>query len=116
MDAIIEGSASSAFEALAPFYDSYTDGYEYEAWMANVEAVALRHGLRGKRLLDIGCGTGKSFMPLLWRGYEVTACDVSPSMVDRARRLSRGTGARLIVADARELPRFGIFDLVTSMD
>jgi len=49
----------AAYEALAPFYDAYTHSYDHERWLANLEAVAIGLGLRGRRLLDVACGTGK---------------------------------------------------------
>jgi predicted TPR repeat methyltransferase len=67
-------------------------------------------------LLDVGCGTGKSFMPLLRRGWRVSACDISPAMVERARETAEGSGAEVIVADARDLPELGRFDLAVSLD
>src|SRR3954464_3195819 len=105
----------AAYELLAPFYDSYTREYGHEAFLANIESIALAHGLRGNRLLDVGCGTGKSFLPMLARGYEVTGCDLSPAMVERARVAAHGAGG-VRVAAARALPVLGRFDLVTSLD
>ena len=78
-------------------------------------AEAGAHGLRGDRLLDVACGTGKSFIPMLERGWEVTACDISPAMVEMARA-KVGDAAELSVADMRELPVFGEFDLVWCLD
>jgi SAM-dependent methyltransferase len=111
----VEDPTLAAYELLAPFYDSYTREYGHEKWLANLESIALAHGLRGNRVLDVGCGTGKSFLPLLARGYEVTGCDISPAMVERARAASAGC-AEVLVADARDLPVLGRFDLVTSLD
>src|SRR5262249_6156918 len=74
-----------------------------------------RHGLRGKRLLDVGCGTGKSFLPMLKRGWDVTGCDISASMVELART-KVGDAALLSVEDMRELPTLGEFDLVWCLD
>ena len=108
--------ARAAYEAFAPFYDAYTRSYDYDRWLANLEAIALGAGLRGRRLLDVGCGTGKSFMPMLARGYEVVACDISPAMVGRARRRSGLADADVLVADMRDLPRLGTFDLATCLD
>src|SRR3954454_8057339 len=105
----------AAYDLLAPFYDSYTRTYGHERWLTNLESIAIDHGLRGSRLLDLGCGTGKSFMPMLERGYEVTGCDLSPAMVERAREAAGGR-ADVLVADARDLPLLGRFDLVTSLD
>src|SRR3954447_13003998 len=112
----IEDPTFAAYELLAPFYDRYTHDYDHAHWLANIEDIARGHGLTGRRLLDVGCGTGKSFMPMLARGYEVTACDVSPEMVDRALARAAGSDARVEVADLRDLPLLGRFDLVTCID
>ncbi len=108
-------SAEQAYEAIAPVYDDFTAHYDYELWLGNLLPKLRRHGLNGHRLLDVGCGTGKSFLPMLERGWEVTACDVSPSMLELARA-KVGDSARLSVADMRELPEFGEFDLVWCLD
>src|SRR5262249_31479542 len=79
------------------------------------ERLAREHGLAGRRVLDVGCGTGASFLPLLRAGYEVTACDLSPAMARRAREKAGGR-ATVHVADVRRLPRWGAFDLITFLD
>ncbi len=110
-------SALPAYEVLAPFYDRYTADFEHEVVLEQLETLALEHGLRGRRVLDVGCGTGKSFLPLLVRGYDVTACDISPRMVERARRkLGKTDAGRVVVADMRALPWRRAFDLVTCLD
>lgn len=109
-------AALNAYEAMAPTYDAFTAGYEHDRWLARIVALAARHGLSGRRVLDVGCGTGKSAEPLVRRGYTLTACDVSPSMAAIAtRRL--GANADVLVADMRDLPdSLGRFDLVTCLD
>src|SRR3954453_12141681 len=92
----VDDPARAAYELLAPFYDSYTREYGHERWLANLEAIATAHGLRGNRLLDVGCGTGKSFLPMIERGYEVTGCDISPAMVERAREAAGGAAAGVV--------------------
>jgi len=103
--------AERAFEAMAPLYDDFTAHHEYEFWTEQLLAVLEREGLQGDRLLDVGCGTGKSFLPMLPRGWQVVGCDISPAMLDQARR-KVDDAVRLEIADMRELPRFGEFDLV----
>jgi SAM-dependent methyltransferase len=107
--------AEGAYEALAPVYDVFTAHHDYELWLGNILPIARRHGLSGRRLLDVGCGTGKSFLPMLERGWEVTACDISPSMLELARAKAGGS-VDLSVADMRELPVYGEFDLVWCLD
>jgi SAM-dependent methyltransferase len=116
MSTISPDPSLAAYEALAPFYDRYTHGQGHEAWLGCIERIAIGHGLLGSRLLDVACGTGKSFLPLLRRGYDVTACDISPSMVEIAAEAADGSDARVLVADARDLPLLGRFDLVTSIN
>lgn len=107
--------ARRAYDAMAELYDAWTADYDYERWLERLEALAHEHGLRGRRLLDVACGTGRSFAPMLARGYEVTACDLSPRMLARAaERL--GTAGRAVLADMRALPDLGPFDLVTCLD
>jgi SAM-dependent methyltransferase len=108
--------ALEAYDGLAPHYDDFTAGYAYERWLDGLEALALEHGLRGTRLLDVACGTGKSFLPMVERGYEVTACDLSPGMVARASEKAPPGRAEVLVADMRDLPVLGEFDLLTCLD
>lgn len=110
-----ERGAERAYEAIAPVYDDFTAHHDYELWLGNMLPELRRHGLRGSRLLDVACGTGKSFLPMLGRGWDVVACDVSPAMVEVARA-KVGDAAELSVADMRDLPVFGEFDLVWTLD
>jgi SAM-dependent methyltransferase len=107
--------ARTAYDALAEHYDLFTAGHDYDAWTSSLEALAVKHGLVGSRLLDVACGTGKSFLPMLDRGYEVTACDVSEQMLRVAQAKAHGS-VRLEACDMRQLPTLGQFDLVFCLD
>lgn len=104
----------TGYETFAPFYDAFTAGSDYELWTSHQLELARRHGLTGSRALDVACGTGKSFVPLLERGFEVTATDISPAML--AEAACKSPGVPLVQADVRALPRLGAFDLVTCFD
>jgi predicted TPR repeat methyltransferase len=103
--------ARQAYETFAPFYDDFVAGHGYDQWTRMLLDAARGAGLHGHRLLDIACGTGESFIAMLDRGFEVTACDISRSMIAIARDKSRER-ATLLEHDMRELPRLGEFDLV----
>ena len=118
MSTYLEPSTSpteSLYDALASAYDLMTAAYDHARWLDAIERLAHDQGLSGRRVLDVACGTGKSFLPLLERGYEVTACDVSPAMAAIAHAKAAGRAA-VYVADMRELPVFGRFDLITCLD
>lgn len=108
-------SALETYEAFASFYDAFTAEYDYASWLGDVDAWARSHEVPGHDLLDAACGTGNSFLPMLERGYRVTACDISPAMVARAQRKARGR-ATVVVADLRALPWQSRFDLATCVD
>lgn len=99
------------WDAFSPFYDDFTGHFDYVAWTQTLEALACEHGVSGTRLLDIACGTGKSFQPLLDGGYDVVGCDISQRMLEVAERRCGGR-ARLLHRDMRRLEVLGAFDLV----
>ena len=106
-----------AYEALAAVYNDFTHANDYEMWLGGALLPELRkHGLReGGRALDVGCGTGRAFRPLLRRGWKVRGCDLSPAMLERAAQ-EGGADVALQVADMRNLPHLGDFDLVLSLN
>jgi SAM-dependent methyltransferase len=107
--------ALATYEAMAPVYDDFTAHHDYEGWLADLVKVLDAHGLGGRRLLDVACGTGKSFLPMLPRGWQVRGCDLSPAMLAGAAAKA-GESVELSVADMRQLPRLGTFDLVWALD
>jgi len=75
-----------------------------ESWDANTHyhRFLLRHMPPGcDHALEVGCGTGKLACALATRAKRVTAIDLSPEMISRARRRAAAHGnIELIVADA----------------
>jgi len=102
----------AAYEALAPIYNDFNHRNDYEMWLGEVLLPELeKRGLRKGRALDVACGTGRAFAPLLRRGWQVRGCDLSPAMLEIARR-EAGEEVELSLADMRELPVYGEFELV----
>jgi SAM-dependent methyltransferase len=103
--------ALTAYEAFAPFYNEFNYRNDYEMWLGRVLLSELeKHGLKKGRVLDVACGTGRAFDPLLQRGWKIHGCDLSPAMLDVAREEAGGQ-VELSVADMRALPAFGRFEL-----
>jgi phosphatidylethanolamine/phosphatidyl-N-methylethanolamine N-methyltransferase len=77
----------------------------------SVELLELQSG---ERVLIIGAGTGAD-LPYFPEGVEITAVDITPAMVERtqarARELGRPVDARVMDAQALELPALS-FDAV----
>ncbi|HEV7524939.1 MAG TPA: class I SAM-dependent methyltransferase [Acidimicrobiia bacterium] len=82
-----------------------------------VGAAALAHfgDLEGKRLLDMGCGSGEYSLFFAQRGAQVTAIDLSDvgieALGEECRRLGL-TSVRPLVGDAFGIAEHGPFDAV----
>jgi magnesium-protoporphyrin O-methyltransferase len=75
--------------------------------------------LRGRRLLDAGCGTGALAVEAARRGAQVVAIDLSPTLIGLAReRLPRDLGSGSIELKVGDMldPALGRFDHVVAMD
>jgi ubiquinone/menaquinone biosynthesis C-methylase UbiE len=57
----------------------------------------------GSRVLDVGCGGGRTTVALDERGYDVVGFDVSSAMVCAARRFD-DSGPKYLVGDATSMP------------
>ena len=81
-------------------------------------AAEIANGLPGRRLLDLGVGTGLS-LPQYRGGLEVVGVDISTAMLARARKRIAAAGAArhtsLVEANAEQLPfAEGAFDIVVA--
>ena len=98
---------------LARRYDELRD--TGELWLELVELLVQEGELRGRRVLDVGCGTGR-LATLLAEKYacKVWGVDSTPDMVEVAsRRVPKGV--RVKVAAAEKLPfRDAWFERVTT--
>ena len=74
--------------------------------------------LRGKRILDAGCGAGQMTHELALRGAEVIAVDISPSLVEIARKRLPDALSHQVTFHAGDMldPALGDFDHVVAMD
>jgi magnesium-protoporphyrin O-methyltransferase len=74
--------------------------------------------LRGKRILDAGCGTGALAVEAALRGAQVVAIDLSPTLVDLARERIPRNIAHLVDFHSGDMldPALGTFDHVVAMD
>ena len=78
----------------------------------------VTHGLpelsAGSRVLELGCGNGKTLSVMIQRGWDVTAIDLSCKAVAFSRNVLKGSStAEVMVADVRSTPvKSNSFDAV----
>ena len=80
------------YDRLAPFYDLLEkplEGLQFAQWRARLGELIDR-----ERILEVGVGTGKNirYYP---RDAKVTAIDISPRMLTRARRKGEASGVKV---------------------
>ncbi|MEU2794708.1 class I SAM-dependent methyltransferase [Streptomyces sp. NPDC007100] len=108
--------ALTAYEAVAADYDTIVEDPYLLRWVTFYRRLVERYGSGGTRLLDAGCGTGRGTLALRDRlGYTVAGCDLSPPMIEVARAKPEAAGVPFVVADLRDMPDLGSFDVVTCM-
>ena len=86
--------------------------------MRDVMLSRLPDDLSGQRVLDAGCGTGAMTQILAERGAEVVAIDISPALIDIAKkRMPEALLPRITFTSGDMLsPDLGTFDHVMAMD
>ena len=112
------------------FYDELSSYYHliFADWQASIglqsraldSIIRSEAGPESHTILDCSCGIGTQSLGLAALGYEVTASDLSPAAVERARLEARhrGLSLQLSVADMRSLYQHHgrTFDVVLSCD
>ena len=94
--------------------------WEYRTGKDILASNAERFGdLKGKRVLDIGCGLGGKTVAYAEAGARVTGIDISPENISRGVEFARARSVESLFAagDARRLPFVdGSFDVVIAND
>lgn len=88
--------------------------YELRREVLDRALAARNFDPRGRRVLDVGCGTGFFTAYYLERGAIVTGVDIAPTSI--ARLGERFPGTRFILADVAETRLDASYDLVNAFD
>ena len=105
-------NVETAYNAWAAQYDNNqnkTRDLEKQALRAELAGIQVQH------CLEIGCGTGKNSAWLVEQAATLTAVDLSPEMLARAREKVQSPKAEFIQADILAEWNFAIqpYDLIT---
>jgi len=96
-------------ERIAEVYDSLNEGLRYDA-SAAVDFLAPL--AKGRRVLELGIGTGRIALPLSQRGIRMHGIDVSPAMVEKLRVKPGGAEIPVEIGNFASLKIGGRFSLI----
>ena len=82
------------YSVLAKYYDALMDDVDYKKW-AEFYDVILKESNVGKRIVDMGCGTGSITVCLASLGYDMTGIDISSEMLALAQSKADKAGVRI---------------------
>ena len=109
-----------AYDPIADWYAAQSRTGSLRRFLDNLarRLLGMAGDVSGKRVLDAGCGEGHVARLFARHGAEVVAADISPRLLEHARRLEARDpyGIDFVEADlARGLPAHqGSFDLATA--
>jgi SAM-dependent methyltransferase len=106
---------TEVFDAYAAYYDLLYRDKDYPAEARYVRSLLQRGGVDKGEVLELGCGTGKHAEQLVRLGYSLHGIDLSPSMVEIARRRTSSERIRFDVGDARSVRLNRVFDAAISL-
>jgi ubiquinone/menaquinone biosynthesis C-methylase UbiE len=105
--------AKQVYDRIAKKYHEIAGSHFFNAYLEVPATTAVVGNVRGKKVLDLGCGTGRHAAVLKRKGARVWGIDISPKMVGIARSEVKGVEFR--VGDACRLPyKPNSFDVVVA--
>jgi SAM-dependent methyltransferase len=113
--AALAAGSSEHYEDAALYDHEYKRRRDDVRWYRTLAKKELGKPGAGKAILELGCGSGRTLIPLARDGWRVTGVDASQKMLDRCQaRLARVAGAdvQLVRGDFREIALGRRFPLV----
>lgn len=95
----------------------YHETYGLTAPHSDVVEMVEKYGVQPCKTLDLGCGQGRNSLYLSDRGFEVTAYDLSPNMIDTLMNIMAKESIRNIEVkqyDINSAAIEGNYDLIVS--
>jgi SAM-dependent methyltransferase len=87
---------------MGPRHSIYDEGRHYDLLMPGPNDLPFyrrQAELYGSPVLELACGTGRLTIPLGQAGFDVTGLDVSPAMLQVARRKAESCGAAVMFTE-----------------
>lgn len=105
------------FEDYAYYYNAFYQDKDYKAEAKQIDLLLQKYGQNIKKIINYGCGTGRHDIELSKLGYHCTGIDLSPLMIDIAKKhmLQEEHLIDFSVADVRNYQPTETYDSVISL-
>ena len=102
------------YKNFAKVYDKFMQHCDYDEWAKLIEGLIEESKVEGKKLLDLGCGTGETLIRLK-KNYECSGLDLSADMLTIANKKLKNKGVKLFLGDMREFNTGEKYDIIISL-
>lgn len=107
------------FQDYAYYYNAFYQDKDYASESRQVDTLLKRYGNNIKKIINYGCGTGRHDIELSKLGYDCTGIDLSPLMIEIAKKNCKNVGGGVndvfLVADIRTYEPKETYDAVISL-
>lgn len=105
------------FQDYAYYYNAFYKDKDYKAEADQVHQLLQKYGNNIHSVINYGCGTGKHDVDLSALGYQCEGIDMSPEMIEIAKKSARESNQNITysVADIRKYAPSHRFDAVISL-
>lgn len=107
---------SDEYSSMAEVYDLLNDQVDYRRWAEYIDETVRRfESTRSSLMLDLACGTGKMTFEMRRLGYDMTALDISPEMLNEAFLKAQKEGAGDILWLCQDMTEFELYGTVDAV-
>ncbi|MBC2856386.1 class I SAM-dependent methyltransferase [Cetobacterium sp. 2A] len=102
------------YNNFAKIYDKFMKNCNYDEWVEYIKTLIDESGCEGKKLLDLGCGTGETLVRLK-SDFQCSGLDLSKEMLEIAYKKLKNKGVQLFMGDMREFDTGEKYDIIISL-
>lgn len=101
------------YKNFSKIYDKFMEICDYNEWARVLENYIKEYNPEGKKILDLGCGTGSTLLKIAEK-YECSGLDLSEEMLKKANIKLKGKNVHLFLGDMREFDTGEKYDVIFS--
>jgi ubiquinone/menaquinone biosynthesis C-methylase UbiE len=98
------------YKKFAKYYDLCYSGKDYVKETKFLEALIKKHKIKGKKILEVGSGTGNHAVCLEKKGFDIIGVDLNEEMLAVARKKSKKI--KFVQGDMRSFNIKDEFDII----